>query len=104
MTVAKPCLRYRSRSEAAAALRRRGMKWSEISEMIGVSARVASALAASAARRKRDVMIAVDREMLNALVGYAAKRKITPHELARQIIETAVESDLVDAILDDGKR
>lgn len=40
-------------------------------------------------------------DVLDALAPHAARRNIHPNSLARRIVEQAIDSNLVDAILDD---
>ncbi len=47
----------------------------------------------------RTVLFPVD--ILKALAPHAARRGIHPNNLARLIVETAVEERLIDSILDD---
>lgn len=42
-------------------------------------------------------------EMLDRLMPFAQERRITVNELIRQLIETALDDDLIDAILDDSE-
>lgn len=41
------------------------------------------------------------REVLAALRPHASRREITVNELARRIVEAAIEGKLIDAVLDD---
>jgi hypothetical protein len=99
-----PCLGYPSRSAAAVALQGKGLVLSEIGRRIGVDAKTASALIASAKRTSRpQAAIAFDSATLNLLRTHAAFRRCQPQDLARRIVETAVKANLVNAILDDRK-
>lgn len=80
--------------------------------MIGVSVKTVTALEHSALRSMkrakrpaeehgRTVLFPID--ILDALAPHAAKRGIHPNSLARLIVETAVDDNLVDSILDDGE-
>lgn len=40
-------------------------------------------------------------ETLELLIPHAQRRNITPNELMRRIIDTLIDSDLIDAVLDD---
>ncbi len=101
MSAAKPCLGYPSRTAAALALKQRGYSLNEIAAKIGISPQTVGALLSSAKRRKDEQQISIQTDTLTALLKHASRRKIPVHELARQLIETAVEDDLVDAIMDD---
>lgn len=46
-------------------------------------------------------LVPVDPSMKDALAGAAAKRGIDPRELATLILNTVVNSGLIDAVLDD---
>jgi len=110
MGSAKPTLGYPSRTDAVLALRRQGLDDVEIAQRIGIRRGTVGALACSAERRSdrqrrpaetngRTVVFPID--VLDALAPHAAARDISPNELARRLVETAIDEDLVDAILDD---
>lgn len=110
MPPAKPALGYSSRSEAVIALRRRNLSTDEIARQLGITTSIVTALEHSAMRSRtrqvlpasqhgRTVLFPID--VLDRLQPHAAKRGIHANHLARLIVETAVDEDMIDAILDD---
>lgn len=107
-----PALGYPSRTDAVLALRKEGLLPLEIAARIGISRTQVSALEASARRRTarvRDVAhgpsIAIAKlfpcEEKRLLRAHAARRGITVNRLIQIIVETVVEDDMIDAVLDD---
>ena len=109
-----PTLGYRSRTDAVLALRAGGMTTREIADAIGIEPNSVTALEASAKRRsgeritqlhsaaepdRRTVVFA--RDVLSRLRLHASRRGITPNELIRRLVETALDDDMIDAVLDD---
>jgi transcriptional regulator with XRE-family HTH domain len=107
---AKPTLGFASRTAAVLGLRQQGMSTREIARAIGIGVSTVSALEHSSGRKQarrerpsevlgRTVVIPID--VLDALGPHAAKRGVHPNSLARLIITTVVDEDMIDAVLDD---
>ncbi len=107
---AKPCHGYPSRSEAVIAMRRQGLSTEQIADRIGIDRNTVTALEHSALRsvkrRKRPaeehgrtVLFPVD--ILDRLRPAAARRGIAVNALARRIVETVIDDNLIDSVLDD---
>lgn len=111
MPAPKPTLGYPSRTAAVVAMRNEGRPTAEIAKAIGISSTVVAALEHSAGRAKgrrrdpealcRTVLFPVD--VLSALGPAAARRGMHPNHLGRLIVETVVDEDMIDAVLDDGQ-
>lgn len=110
MGAPKPTLGFPSRTDAVIALRAQGLSSREISEQIGISTATITALEHSAGRSERrkrrpaeehgrTVLFPTD--VLNALAPHAARRGMHINALARLIVETVVDDEMVDAVLDD---
>jgi hypothetical protein len=109
MGACKPTLGYPSRTEAVLALRAQRLSTREISNRIGIPESTVTALEHSAGKSKRaprrheelcrTVLFPVD--ILDRLARHAAARNMHPNRLARLIVETVVDDDMVDAVLDD---
>jgi hypothetical protein len=105
MASAKPTLGYPSRTAAVLALRKQRLDTGAIAARIGIAPKTVLSLETSAARtiRHRDgcrtVVFPID--LLNACTPHAARRGITANELARRIVEAAIDGKIVDAVLDD---
>lgn len=114
MPTAKPCLGYPSRTDAVLALLDAGETPRQIAGKIGVTPGTVHALANSGARRTlstdkrngarprpdhRTVVFEV--ETLAALSLHADRRGISTNMLVRRLIDTIVDADMVDAVLDD---
>ncbi|MCG8357628.1 MAG: hypothetical protein MI920_18850 [Kiloniellales bacterium] len=104
----KPTLGYESRTAAVIDLRGRGLSYHEIAARIGVPPKTVAALESSAGRARhrrpseangRTVVFPVD--LLERLGPHAAARNVTVNELARRIVDTVIDEDLVPAVLDD---
>ena len=110
MAGAIPTLGYPSRTEAVLALRRQGLSITDIAGRIGIPAQHAGALLSSAKRTARYrvkvdrvdlITSAVSRGMIERLKPHAELRRCDVGRLIERILETVVEQDLVDAVLDD---
>lgn len=111
MSGPKPTLGYPSRTAAIIAMRAERIPTDEIARRIGIEAKTVAALELSAgrARSRRDprpheaicrtVLFPVD--VLDALGPHAARRGIHPNRLARLIVETVVDENMIDAVMDD---
>lgn len=106
MSAPKPTLGYPSRTAAVMALRKKGMTDAAIAERMGIDINAVSALAASGRRAKRPaevqgktVVFPID--ILDRLRPHADRRGISCNELARRLIETAIDEGMIDAVLDD---
>lgn len=111
MGAPKPTLGFPSRTEAVLALRGQGMHTHAIATRVGVSNSTVVALECSAAHSKkrarrpaeehgRTVLFPID--ILNSLRPAAARRDMHVNALARLIVETVSDDNMVDAVLDDG--
>lgn len=98
----KPSLGYRSRTDAVIALRAEGLSTNAIAERLAISANVVTALASSRARSKGNRTVLLPVEVLDRLKAPACRRSITANELVRQLVETIIDDDMLDAVLDDG--
>ena len=108
----KPSLGYASRTDAVVALRAQRVSTAEIARRLNIEPKTVSALEHSAGRRARaprpaeemgrTVVFPVD--ILDALLPHAAKRGVHVNSLARRIVETVVDENMVDAVLDDEER
>jgi hypothetical protein len=94
----KPCAGYPSRTAAVLALSAEGKKPAEIEKLTGIKATVVTALRRNAFKR----CIEFDEDVIEDLAPHAATRGITPTELARRIVLSVLEEDMVGAVLDDG--
>jgi hypothetical protein len=106
MGAAKPTLGYPSRTAAVLALRAQRLPTDAIARRIGISPKTVVALECSADRSRQLVAdgnqtILFSGELLEDLRPHAARRGISVRQLARLIVETAVDHDLIDALLDD---
>lgn len=108
-----PALGYRSRTAAIEALRARQLDTHAIAREIGISAKDVTALEASkervrkqrgtaAIKRGAEISVEIPEDLKRHLRPHAARRDTTVAALAQTILETVAESDLVDAVLDDG--
>ncbi|MEQ5789048.1 hypothetical protein J3454_14220 [Erythrobacter sp. NFXS35] len=106
----KSCLGYPSRTAAVIAYRHAGASTAEIANLIGISPNTVTALEASAARSQRRAVstehpgraILLPVEIHDALGPHAAKRGRSVSYLVRLLIQTVVNENMVDAVLDDG--
>ena len=109
MGAPKPTLGHPSRSAAVIDLRQKGLDYHEIAARIGVPPKTVAALESSAGRARkrrpaeangRTVVFPID--LLERLQPHAAARNVTVNELARRIVDTVIDDNLVGAVLDDG--
>jgi hypothetical protein len=112
----KPTLEYRSRIEAVSALDAQGLRVRDIAQKTGLTSKNVSSLlchvykrAGKARRRPPGLHRNGGRQFVAFPVGtiamlepQAQKRGITPQELVRRIVETALDEGMIDNILDDG--
>ncbi|CAN5476794.1 hypothetical protein BH10PSE7_BH10PSE7_15070 [soil metagenome] len=110
MSISKPTLGYSSRTEAVLGLRRKGMTTREIASQIGIEEKTVIALESSSGRSKKRAerpaelngrTVLFPEDVLDQLLSHAAKRGIHPNTLARRLVETAIDENIIDAILDD---
>jgi hypothetical protein len=104
-----PCLGYRSRTQAAIALRERGLTHSQIAARIGVAApavggliangKLARPIARSGATWVRAML---GSDTVATLQRAAEQRGTSIALLAARILTQAARDGLIDAILDDG--
>ena len=109
---AKPTLGYASRTDAVLALRAQRASTAEIARRLAIEPKTVTALEHSAGRRQRaprpaeemgrTIVFPVD--ILDSLSPHAAKRGVHVNSLARRIVETVVDENMVDAVLDDEER
>jgi hypothetical protein len=102
----KPTLGYPSRTEAVLALRKERLSTAAIAQRVGIEPKIVTALEASGKRSRelasdgyRTVLFPPD--LLRRLRPFAVRRDVSVNELARRIIEAAVDDGIVDAVLDD---
>lgn len=109
-----PTLGFPSRTAAIEALRAECLDTHAIARRIGISAKDVTALEASkertrkqrgvsAVKRGAEISVEIPEDLKRHLRPHAARRDTTVAALAQSILETVAESDLVDAVLDDGK-
>ncbi|HEX4041082.1 MAG TPA: hypothetical protein VHY10_05225 [Xanthobacteraceae bacterium] len=89
------------------ALRADSVPTAEIASRLGIEAKTVAALENSAARSRAMAAegcrtILFPPELIEALRPHAQRRGISANTLARRLIEVVLESELVDAVLDDG--
>lgn len=103
---------YPSSTQAVVSLRAQGLTVRQTAETLGIAETAVTSLEHYARRRgKREPRKRVGRPWtasfpeatLDALMPHARARDITPAELARRLVSTALDHDLIDAILDDGE-
>lgn len=111
MSGPKPTLGYPTRTAAVHALRGQGLSTRQIADAIGIKVATVSALECGSGRARairptrpseqlgRTVVVPID--VLDALGPHAARRGIHPNNLARLILSTVVDEDMIDAVLDD---
>lgn len=107
MGAAKPTLGYPSRTAAVRALRAQQMPTAAIARRLGIELKTVVALECSADRCRQLVAdgnrtVLFSGELIEDLRPHAAKRGLTVNRLVRLIVETAVDHDLITALLDDG--
>ena len=111
MPAPKPCLGYRSESDAVLALTEAGNTVDQIAAMTGIAKGKVSALKASARRRRRHMparlnkhqrTVCVPIDILDRLAPAASERGISVDALVRWLLKEIAEAGLVGAVLDDG--
>jgi len=92
------------------ALRQAGLSTGEIAERVGISREGVVAAEHSAARSRARRMsgetgrtVVFPDALLARLDPHAARRGIHRNSLARRIVETVVDENMVDAVLDDAE-
>lgn len=110
---AKPCLGYATRTDAVLALQAGGLSTIEIARKIGIPVATVSALAHSGLRTNKrrsqpddpahmlGTAMVLAPDILRSLRRHAARRGISVNRMAALIIETVLDDDMVDAVLDD---
>jgi hypothetical protein len=94
------------KTDAVFALRAEGLRPSEIAIRLGVSDNAVTGLIASRERTLRRSeaegrTIVFSRDTLDQLEPIARKRGLHVNALCRRIVETALDDNMIDAILDD---
>lgn len=116
MSSPKPTLGFPTRTAAIEHLRTEGMTAAQIARKIGIDVKSVSALEASAARKRgierpirqaapstsKQHTVCIDNDVLRTLRPHAAKRGLSVNALARLLLATVADDNLVDALLDDG--
>lgn len=102
----KPTLGYPSRTDAVLAMRAQNIPTNVIAARCGIDLKTVSALESCAGRRRRPAAagnrtVLFPQDLLSSLGPHAARRGITPNELARRIVETVIDDGLIDSVLDD---
>lgn len=111
MSSPKPALGYASRTDAVLALRAQGCSTRDIATRLGIQPKTVAALEVSATRsvQRRNTeeptgrLVLVPVDVLNSMRRAAYRRGLTPNQLARRIVESVVDSGLIDAVLDDAE-
>jgi len=110
MGKAIPTIGCPSRTAAVIMLRNQRYTTSQIADRIGIEKKTVIALEHSAGRQRqprqseqmgRTVVFPTD--ILDALKPHAERRSLSVNALARLIVETVADDDMVDAVLDDGE-
>jgi hypothetical protein len=111
MGAPKPALGYPSRTAAVLGLRQQGLSTTQIANALGIENKTVCALELGSSRPRREpspstmlgrtVVIPID--VLDALGPHAARRCISVNSLARLIVSTVVDDNMVDAVLDDAE-
>jgi hypothetical protein len=99
-----------TKTEAARELQQRGLSTLDIATELGISPNNVRSLfyaARCGPRNERSAeslgcAVRFPADVLEALGPFAARRGIHPNTLARQIVMTVIDENLVDAVLDDG--
>lgn len=110
MSGPKQTLGYPSRTAAVLALRAQGLRPAAVARKLGIPHKTVAALECSARRSKRRARPAEENgrtvvfstDVLDSLAVHAARRGIHVNALARRIVATVVDENIVDAVLDDG--
>ena len=105
-----PTLGYRSKSEAAAALREQGLSHSEIGCRLDVAKGTVGALISTAKRGRRSLRgpnkpltLTLNAATWQALEPAAVLRGVSIERLAGRLLAHVAADQLVNAILDDGE-
>jgi hypothetical protein len=104
----KPVMGYPSQTAAIRALNAKGMRRSEIAQLLGMKTKdvTSAALTATKHRAKsfaydKPQQVYLGLETIAALKPYADARGIMPTKLVQMLIDTVVRDGMVDAVLDD---
>lgn len=111
MGAPKPALGYPSRTAAVLGLRAQGMSTSQIGNALGIENKTVVALEIGSSRPKREPTpstmlgrtVVIPTDVLDALGPHAARRCISVNSLARLIVSTVIDENMVDAVLDDAE-
>jgi hypothetical protein len=106
MSGRKPTLGFSSRTEAVLAMRQRALTTEAIASLIGIEPKTVIALEISAARCRQIVRegaktVLLPPDLIARLRPHAARRDLSVGSLVRQLIESALDDNLIDAVLDD---
>ncbi|WP_375263230.1 hypothetical protein [Palleronia sp.] len=108
MGAPKPTCGYPSRTAAVVAFRQTGIPTKDIAARVGVSEGTVAALEASARRQRpkrpaeaNGKTVLFPNDILDRLRPHAERRGTTQNELARRIVETVIDENMVNAVLDD---
>lgn len=109
MARAQPILGYRSKSEAATAMKNDGVPTHIIAERLGIESRAVAALTTSRTRTLErrvtsypvDRAVVISKDRLSRLESHAKKRGIPAVDVAKRIIDIVIDDDIVDNVLDD---
>lgn len=103
----KPCLGYRTKTEAAYALFSQGLTLAQIAERMadGTDAKAVDALLYMAFKKRPECFsvahVPITGATFERLRPFAAKRGVDAETLAVRLISQCIEGGLVDAVLDD---
>lgn len=105
MSKSHPVLGYPSKTAAVLASLKQGLSVRAIADRIGIEEKSVMALETSSRRAKRteERTVVFPLETLDRLRPHATRRGISANELARRIVETAADEQMINAILDDGE-
>lgn len=111
MGAPKPALGYPSRTAAVLGLRQQGLSTTQIADALGIENKTVSALELGSSRPRREPApstmlgrtVVIPTDVLDALGPHAARRCISVNSLARLIVTTVVDDNMIDAVLDDAE-
>lgn len=111
MGAPKPCLGYPSRTAAVIGLRGTGLTTSQIGRAIGIPDKTVIALELGSSKPRREPRpseqlgrtVVFPTDVLDALGPHAARRRCSVNHLARLIVSTVVDENMIDAVLDDAE-
>lgn len=111
MGAPKPALGYPSRTAAVLGLRQRGLSTTQIANALGIENKTVSALELGSSKPRREPApstmlgrtVIIPTDALDALGPHAARRCISVNSLARLIVSTVVDDNMIDAVLDDAE-